>query len=357
MKVAVGLSGGVDSSVASSLLKQNGHEVIGITMKIFDNSSGVKPSEKPACYGPDEQEDVDSAASVCKHLGIPFYVIDLRKEFKSHVIDYFKNRYLEGVTPNPCVVCNHKLKFGFLLEKAKDAGVDFEFFATGHYARIKRSGGRILLRRAADLSKDQSYFLYTLTSEQLSHTIFPLGEFTKHSVRDIARSMGLETAHRSESQDFISGGDYSTLFRNGEVKDGEILDEKGHIIGRHRGVIHYTIGQRRGLGISSKRPLYVKSIDASKNRIVVTNRENIYSEGLIAKDINLIEGIRPDRQYRVKAKIRLQHREVNATFFLQKDGKAKILFNEPQISVTPGQSVVLYAGDIVFGGGIIEQAI
>jgi len=357
LKVAVGLSGGVDSSVAASLLKQNGHDVIGITMEIYDDSMAVKSSEKHACYGPDEKEDLDSAESVCKHLGIPFYVIDLKKEFKNHVIDYFRNRYLEGITPNPCVVCNYKLKFGFLLEKAKEAGVDFEFFATGHYARIKRSGERILLRRAADLSKDQSYFLYTLTSEQLSHTIFPLGEFTKQRVRDIARSMGLETAHRHESQDFISGGDYSTLFRNGEIKDGEILNEKGDILGRHRGVIHYTIGQRRGLGISSKRPLYVKSIDAAKNRIVVSNKENIFSKGLIAKEINLIDGIRLDRRYRVKAKIRLQHKEVNATFFPQKDDRAKILFHEPQISVTPGQSVVLYAGDIVFGGGIIERAL
>jgi len=357
LKVSVGLSGGVDSSVAASLLKQNGHDVTGITMEIFDDSMAIKRSEKPACYGPDEKEDVNSAASVCKHLGIPFYVIDLKKEFKSHVIDYFKNRYLQGITPNPCVVCNHKLKFGFLLEKAKEAGIDFDFFATGHYARIKRSGGRILLRRAADLSKDQSYFLYTLTSEQLSRTIFPLGEFTKQRVRDIAHSMGLATAHRPESQDFISGGDYSTLFRNGEIKDGEILDEKGDIIGRHRGVIHYTIGQRRGLGISSKRPLYVKSIDASKNRIVVSNKEDIFSEGLIAKEINLIDGIRLDRKYRVKAKIRLQHREINATFSPQKDSKAKILFHEPQISVTPGQSVVMYSGDIVFGGGIIERAL
>jgi len=357
LKVAVGLSGGVDSSVAASLLKQRGHDVMGIAMEIFDGSMDVKKSDKHACYGPNEKEDVDSAASVCKQLGIQFFVIDLKKEFKNHVIDYFRNRYLEGLTPNPCIVCNYKLKFGFLLEKAKEAGVDFEFFATGHYARIKRSGERILLRRAADLSKDQSYFLYTLTSEQLSRTIFPLGEFTKKQVRDIALSMGLDTAHRPESQDFISGGDYSLLFRNGEIKDGDILDEKGDIIGRHRGVIHYTIGQRRGLGISSKRPLYVKSIDAAKNTIVVSNKENIFSKGLIAKNVNLIDGIRLDRKYRVKAKIRLQHREVNATFAPQKDSKAKILFHEPQVSVTPGQSIVLYAGDIVLGGGIIEKAL
>ncbi len=357
MKVAVGLSGGVDSSVAASLLKQNGYDVIGITMEIFDGSMAVKHSEKKACYGPDEKEDVDSAASICKRLGIPFHVFDLKKEFKSHVINYFRNRYLEGITPNPCVVCNYKLKFGFLLEKAKESGVEFEFFATGHYARIKRSGGRILLRRAVDLSKDQTYFLYTLTSEQLSRTFFPIGVFTKQQVRDIARSVGFETADRPESQDFISGGDYSTLFRNGEIKDGEIIDEKGDIIGRHRGVIHYTIGQRRGLGISSQRPLYVKRIDAVKNRIVVSNKENIFSEGLIAKEIKLMDGVRLDRKYRVKAKIRLQHTEVNATFFPQKDDKAKILFHEPQISVTPGQSVVLYTGDIVFGGGIIERAL
>ena len=214
-KVAVGLSGGVDTSVAAVLLKKKGHEIIGLTMEIFDGTMGMKEGAKHACYGPGEKEDLESAAAFCRKIGIPFHRIDLRKEYRECVIDYFTSEYLEGRTPNPCIACNYKLKFGFLLEKARRAGVDFSFFATGHYARIKKSGDRFLLKRASDLSKDQSYFLYTLKPEQLSQILFPIGEFTKRQVREIARSLGLETADRPESQDFISGGDYSTLFDEG----------------------------------------------------------------------------------------------------------------------------------------------
>ncbi len=357
LKVAVGLSGGVDSSVAAALLKKKGYDVIGITMEIFDGSVAVKESHKHACYGPGEKEDVEKAASVCRQIGIPFHVIDLKKEYRNHVLDYFRDEYLKGRTPNPCVVCNKKLKFGFLLEKAKEAGITFETFATGHYADIAKSGGRHLLKKAVDLSKDQTYFLYTLTSEDLSRTLFPLGGFTKQQVRETAQSLGLETAEEPESQDFIAGGAYASLFTVEEVKEGDIVDEKGHILGKHRGIIHYTIGQRRGLGIAAPQPLYVVKIDAENNRIVVSDREQAFSEGLIATDLNLITVERLDRPYKVKAKIRLNHREKAATIFPHEKDKAKVLFEEPQMSITPGQSVVLYEDDLVFGGGIIEQAL
>lgn len=357
IKVAVGLSGGVDSSVAAALLKEKGYDVTGIIMEIFDGSVVVKESNKHACYGPGEKEDVEKAASVCQKIGIPFHVIDLKKEYRHHVLDYFRDEYLEGRTPNPCVVCNKKLKFGFLLEKAKEAGITFEAFATGHYAEIAKSGGRHLLKRATDLSKDQTYFLYTLTPEDLSRTLFPLGTFTKQQVRETARSLGLETADDPESQDFIAGGHYASLFREEEVKEGDILDEKGNILGKHRGIIHYTIGQRKGLGIAAPQRLYVVKIDAEYNRIVVSDRGTAFSEGLIATDLNLIAVERLEKPYKVKAKIRQKQRETDATVFPHEENKAKILFDEPQMSVTPGQSVVLYSGDIVFGGGIIEQAL
>jgi tRNA-specific 2-thiouridylase len=357
VKVAVGLSGGVDSSMAAALLKEEGYEVIGVSMLTFDASMPVTESERHACYGPGEEEDVKAAAAVCQKLGIPFYTIDLREEFRNHVINYFKREYLEGRTPNPCIVCNHKLKFGFLLEKTKGMGIDYDFFATGHYAQIAESGGRFLLKRAADLSKDQTYFLYALTQEQLSHALFPLGGYRKPKVREMARALGLETADRPESQDFMSGMDYASLFCGDEVRGGDIVDEEGSILGTHKGIIHYTVGQRKGLGISSDRPLYVLRIDAQSNRIVVSDRENLLSDGLVATDLNLIALEQLETSHKIKAKIRLQHKAADATLFPHEINKAKIIFDEPQMSVTPGQSTVFYSDNIVFGGGIIEEAL
>ena len=353
----MGLSGGVDSSIAAALLKEEGYEVIGVSMLTFDASMPVTESQRHACYGPGEEDDVNSAAAVCQKLGIPFHAIDLREEFKNHVIDYFRREYLEGRTPNPCIVCNHKLKFGFLLEKTKVMGIDFDFFATGHYAQIAESSGRFLLKRAADLSKDQTYFLYALTQEQLSHTLFPLGGYTKTKVREMALAFGLETANRPESQDFVSGMDYASLFSEEELKEGDIVDESGKVLGTHRGIIHYTVGQRKGLGISSDRPLYVLRIDAQRNRIVVSDKENLISDGLIAADLNLIAVDQLEGPHKVKVKIRLQHEEVEATLLPHENSRAKIVFDEPQMSVTPGQSAVFYADDVVFGGGIIEHSI
>ena len=356
LKVAVGLSGGVDSSVAAALLCERNYEVFGVTMEIYDGSVIPHATAKHACYGPGEKEDVESAAAICEKLNMAFHAIDLRQEYKSHVIQYFRNEYLQGKTPNPCVVCNQKLKFGFLLEKARQAGLDFDYFATGHYARIEKSGDRILLKRAADRSKDQTYFLYGLTPEQLAHTLFPVGDHTKQEVRTMARSLGLETADREESQDFIDGGDYSILFDKDEIQAGDIVDEAGQVLGRHRGIIHYTIGQRRGLGIASQRPLYVSRIDAASNRIIVSNQEN-RSKGLVATDLNLIAIDRIEQPRQVQVKIRLKHKQAEATVFPPDGNQTRILFEKPQVSVTPGQSAVLYAGDTVLGGGIISKAL
>ncbi|MBI4773827.1 MAG: tRNA 2-thiouridine(34) synthase MnmA [Deltaproteobacteria bacterium] len=356
-RVAVGLSGGVDSSVAAALLPREGYDVLGLTMEIFDGAGAPGGGERHSCYGAGEKEDVESASTICEQLRIPFHTIDLRKEYREHVIDYFKKEYLAGRTPNPCVVCNRELKFGFLLRKAEESGVDFDYFATGHYARLVHKGGRFLLKKSADPLKDQTYFLYTLTNEQLSRTLFPVGAYTKQDVKEIARSLNFQSVHRPESQDFIAGDGYSSLFGQHEVKIGDIVDEKGNILGRHRGIIYYTVGQRRGLGVPFHQPLYVLKIDAERNRIVVGLKEALFAEGLIATDIRLFAVDELDRPYKVKAKIRLNHKETAATVAPYELGKVLIRFDEPQASVTPGQSVVLYSDDLVFGGGIIERAL
>ena len=357
IKVAVGLSGGVDSSVAAALLQKQNYAVCGITMEIYDDALGVDESAKHACYGPGEKEDVESAAAICRKLKIPFHTIDLRQEYQNHVIHYFRNEYLEGKTPNPCVVCNQKLKFGFLLEKARQAGLEFDYFATGHYARIENAGDRFLLKRAADHSKDQTYFLYGLAQHQLARTLLPLGDHAKQQVRKIAHALGLQTADREESQDFIDGGDYSVLFDKNEIKAGDIVDESGQVLGKHRGIIHYTIGQRRGLGIASHHPLYVRQIDAAHNRIIVSYQENL-SMGLVATDLNFISGDRIEQPLNdVQVKIRLRHKAAEATVYPTDGNNTKILFKVPQMSVTPGQSAVIYSGDTVLGGGIISAAL
>jgi len=356
-KVAIGLSGGVDSSVAAALLKKQGFDVVGITMMIFDGPCTMKEDERHGCYGPGESEDVIAAESICNKIGIAYHVIDLRKEYRTHVINHFREEYLAGKTPNPCIVCNCKVKFGFLVDKAKASGIDFDYFATGHYARIENAGERFLLKRAVDRSKDQSYFLYALTSDRLSKILFPLGASTKHQVREVARSLRLQTSERPESQDFVAGGDYTVLFDNDEAAEGNIVDEKGNVLGIHRGIIHYTVGQRKGLGIAVGRPLYVVKIDAENNTIVVSDKENLVANGLIATDLNLIAIDRLDQPHPAEVKIRLNQTAVDAMVFPHNRTKARVQFRESQTAVCPGQHAVFYSGDTVIGGGVIEKAI
>lgn len=356
-RIAVGMSGGVDSSVAAALLKEEGHDVVGISMEIFDGSRSATPGRKHGCYGADEKEDIELAGAVCNRLGIPFHVIDLKEEYREHVIDYFRQEYLAGRTPNPCITCNRKIKFGFLLEKAREAGIDFDLFATGHYARTVRAGACCFLARAVDKSKDQSYFLYTLALEQLEETLFPLGGMTKMDVRKIAREKGLDTADRAESQDFMGGGDYEGLFEEGEIREGDIVDEAGQCLGQHNGIIRYTIGQRRGLGISAGKPLYVMGIDPEQNRLVVGEKSSLLSAGLVASNVSLTGIKMHELPFRAKVKIRLNHEAADSTLYSGGENSVKVVFDKPQNAVTPGQSAVFYLGDMVLGGGTIEKAI
>ncbi|MCP4137474.1 MAG: tRNA 2-thiouridine(34) synthase MnmA [bacterium] len=358
--VAVGLSGGVDSSTAAYLLKNEGWNVIGITMKIWDGSYDIKETKKHACFGPGESEDIESASRICEKLDIPFHVIDLSREYSESILAYFKQEYLAGRTPNPCVKCNRQMKFGFMLEKARDLGVAFDYFATGHYAQIVKANDEYYLKKAADESKDQTYFIYGLPGKQLEQTLFPLGSLNKTEVREIARKAGFDTADQPDSQDFIAGGDYSPLFADTKIDPGNITDRDGNILGTHSGIINYTVGQRRGLGITAKEPMYVLSIDAESNRVIAGSKDLLLSTGLIAADITLTSHISANEPFRVKAKIRQRHTEADASIFLLdsiNQNRAKIIFDEPQMSITPGQSVVFYVDDVVIGGGTIESAI
>lgn len=355
--IAVGMSGGVDSSVAAALLSRAGHRVIGVTMAIWDGTTAVAEGPKHACFGPGEEEEIATAARVAERIGIPFHVIDLRKEYRAEVLDYFRREYLAGRTPNPCVRCNHRVKFGFLPEQARRQGIEFDLFATGHYARIVGDNGSFFLKKGRDTAKDQSYFLAFLDRSTLATTIFPLGDMTKGEVRTAARELGLPVAERPESQDFIAGGDHGALFDPGESPAGDIVDDRGTTVGRHRGIVHYTIGQRRGLGIDGGRPLYVAAIDAQRNRIVITDKKRLFGRGLLAENANWLAGEPPHGEFRAAARIRQQHAEAPATVTPLADGSIRVLFDEPQLAITPGQTVVLYEGDTVVAGAIIREKI
>jgi tRNA-specific 2-thiouridylase len=356
-KVIVGMSGGVDSSVAAALLKEEGYEVIGVTMKIWDGGTISKESAHHACYGPGEEEDIKDAQKVAEILGIPFHIVDLKQEYKTDVLDYFFNEYLSGRTPNPCVVCNRKVKFNALVERARANGIKFDYFATGHYAQLgySKKWNRYLLKKAKDLNKDQSYFLYSLSQGQLGHTLFPLGDYTKEEVRKIARDSGLGINNKPESQDFITG-DYSFLF-NKVTRSGPILNKQGKVLGRHKGIPFYTIGQRKGLGISNGERLYVTAIDPERNAIVVGTKEDLLGDKLIASNLNWIDIKKFEKSIKVKAKIRYRHKEAEVEVIPLDKEKIYVKFREPQMAITPGQAIVFYDGDIVVGGGVIERRI
>ncbi len=356
------MSGGVDSSITAALLKEKGYEVIGITMRIWGGEALNTEGTHHGCYGPWEDKNIEDARKVTQILGIPFYIFDLREEYKIEVLDYFRREYLLGRTPNPCVRCNRRVKFDALVKKAWESGIGFDYFATGHYVQVEydRSKQRYLLKKARDLKKDQSYFLFSLSQEQLSRSLFPLGNYLKEDVRGMARSMELGISDKPESQDFATG-DYPFLFHNTHTMEagtrpGPILDRQGHILGEHHGIPFYTIGQRKGLGISSGERLYVTAIYPEKNTIVVGTKREVYGDNLIASGLNWITIGELRQPIEIKAKIRYLHKEAEAVVTPLGGDKACVKFKEPQMAITPGQAIVFYDGDIVVGGGTIEQA-
>jgi tRNA-specific 2-thiouridylase len=346
MKVMVAMSGGVDSSVAAVLLKEQGHEIVGATMLLRPISGDEVAADTAAA----------DATKVAEKFGFPHYFFDFREIFTSTIIDDFCREYSIGHTPNPCVLCNRQIKFGVLWEKAREMGADF--LATGHYARIEQNSNRWLLKKGTDHKKDQSYFLYRLTQEQLSHTIFPLADLTKEKVKQMAQEMNLPAVSRPESQEicFIPDNDYAGFLKKRlfpMVMRGPIIDGTGKKLGDHQGIMNYTIGQRKGLGITSAEPWYVTRIDATNNTITVGTKEDTYNDELVAEGLNWITISTPDIPLDVKAKIRYRHQEADAVVTPFGENEAHVKFAVPQMAITPGQSVVFYDGDTVLGGGII----
>lgn len=348
--VLVGMSGGVDSSVAAAVLLEQGYEVIGATLKL-------KPEDNKST---DNSSAVEDAEKVARQLGIKHYVFDFTDIFKKEVVDYFTNEYLSGRTPNPCIVCNRHLKFGAMLDKASEMGIDH--VATGHYARIAYDNitGRYLLKKSATSAKDQTYVLYRLTQEQLSRAMFPLEEYTKDQVRDIAGKLHLSVATKPDSMEicFIEDNNYVRYVHNNtktNIKPGYFVDTKGNRLGMHKGIINYTVGQRKGLGISFGKPAYVVEIRYEDNTVVLGDERDVFSNSLTASDTNYISIPALTGEMRVKAKIRYSAKEADAVIKPLSDNRVRVDFDEPQRAITPGQSVVFYDGDTVVGGGVIDR--
>jgi len=352
MKILVGMSGGVDSTVTALMLKQQGHEVIGATMAIWGDR-GVKeqladkiPQKHNACFGPDEKEDIEEARKIANEIGIPFYVFDCAKQYEEIVLNNFKEEYLNGHTPNPCVWCNSFIKFGVLPELAKANGIEFDKFATGHYARLEEVNGKYILKRGINPKKDQSYFLYRLKQEQLEHIMFPLGGYSKDEIREFAKKNGLYVAEKPDSQDFYAG-DYNELL-GVEEKEGNIVSPEGKVLGKHKGIWNYTIGQRKGVGVSSTEPLYVIELRKDTNEVVIGPKDKTMKDTLRASKLNWIGEFKPNCQ----AKIRSTQQPTPVS--VEKDGDDIIVkFEDMQKSIAIGQSIVLYDGDILLGGGVI----
>jgi len=353
-KVLVGMSGGVDSAVAVYQLLQNGYEPTGANCRFFDNDDAFI-REKTCC----SLEDSQDARSVAYKLGIPFYVFNFKDDFRKHVIDKFVDTYVNGATPNPCIDCNKYLKFDKLLRRAFEMEIDY--VATGHYAvrEFDNSSGRYLLKKGVDSAKDQSYVLYCLTQEQLKHTLFPLGQMTKTQVRQLATELGLVNAKKHDSQDicFVPDGDYASFIEKRLGKtfpQGDFVDRDGKVLGVHKGIIRYTIGQRRGLGLALPAPLYVYSKNMAENKVVLSKHEDLFSKSLDACDINLIALEKIEQPIRVKAKVRYKQPEQWATVTQTDENHFHVEFDCAQRAIAKGQAVVLYDGDIVVGGGTIE---
>ena len=353
MKILAAMSGGVDSSVAALLLKNEGHELIGATMKLYDNeTAGLKT--KTCC----SLDDTDDARRVAMRLGFPYYVFNYQEDFGREVIDRFVCAYEKGCTPNPCIDCNRYMKFGKLYERAAVLGCDA--IATGHYAQVVCEDGRWLLKKGLDKSKDQSYVLACLTQGQLAHTRLPLGSLTKDEVRRLAAENGFYNANKPDSQDicFVPDGDYAgfiSRYTGTDCPPGDFVLEDGTVVGRHKGITHYTIGQRRGLGIAWSHSLFVKKINTKTNRVILSDNDGLFARELFADEMNWIRWDVPPQEFRCAARIRYRHTEQPAAIFLQEDGSVRVLFDEPQRAVTPGQTLVLYDGDTVLGSGTIVK--
>ncbi len=352
-RALIAMSGGVDSSLAAKLMKDAGYDCIGCTMKLYDNED-IGISRLHTCCSTD---DIEDARNVASKLDMPYYVFNFKEGFQDQVICKFVESYEAGRTPNPCIDCNRFMKFDKLFDRAQM--LDCDYVVTGHYARIEWDGSKYLLKKAIDLSKDQSYVLYAMTQEQLAHTQYPLGSLEKTEVRKIAADNGFINADKPDSQDicFVPDGDYVSFLERQtghDYPEGDFVDSEGHVLGRHKGIVRYTIGQRKGLGIAFGKPMYVIGIRPETNTVVLGEDPELMGTTLIAGDFNWISGQAPDGEIRCLAKIRYRQKEQPATAFVRPDGSVQITFDQPQRAITPGQAAVLYDGDIVLGGGVIE---
>lgn len=350
------MSGGVDSSAAAVLLQEQGYDVVGITLKLWPQDCVSRAEDK--CCGP---QAVMDARSVCHKLGIPYYLIDEAEDFQKQVINYFVTEYKAGRTPNPCVVCNEKLKFGNLIHRADQFGADY--IATGHFARVEKDAvtGRMLLKKGRDPRKDQSYFLFSLRQDQLARALMPLGEMTKSDSRDVARQSCLKTADKEESMEicFVPDKDYKrflTMTDSVQVHRGEIVDLQGNVIGHHDGIEFYTIGQRKGLGLTTPKPVYVVDLDAQNNRVIVGDDSDLERATFRVERCNWIPMEKPEGPLEVSAKIRYNHPGTPATVIPLENGEAEVRLHLPQRAITPGQACVFYQDDLVVGGGWIKRA-
>jgi tRNA-specific 2-thiouridylase len=355
-KVLVGMSGGVDSSVAACLLLEQGYDVAGVTLHLYDNEDAGLSNTRTCC----SLADVEDARSVARHLGIEHYVFNFGPEFRKEVIGRFAEGYRKGETPNPCIECNRYIKFGIMLERANLLGYDY--IATGHYAQTayNEDTGRWLLKKAADTAKDQTYVLFSLSQEVVSHTLFPLGGLKKSEVRKIAEERGFVNAAKPDSEDicFVPDGNYIGFLENVmgmKPEPGNFVDKAGNVLGRHGGIIRYTIGQRKGLGISFEAPKYVLRKDAETNTVVLGSNQELYRDSFLVENVNLFFAERLTEPIKAGVKIRYSQTEAPATLYPAQEGTVRVRFDEPQRAITPGQAAVFYSGDMVLGGGTIAD--